>query len=167
MVLRTSKHRRLISTSSEATGRGRGQDADVTGPRDALKLAGGASHPGHHCVAAKPRKGPVERPREPWRAVLVPGDGCAGPLTAAVEEPDAREAELIGNSEDLCSVFGVAMRQPSPGQAIDHGQHPDCEARERANALVPQRPRPCAALNCVTDRAAIANVYDGHFAHVR
>src|SRR3974390_3549111 len=110
MVLRTSKHRRLLSTSSEATGRGRGQGAELTGPRDALNPAGGASHPGHHCVASKPGKGPVERPREPWRAVLVAGDGCAGPLAAAVEEPDAREAELIGDGEDLCSVFGVAMR---------------------------------------------------------
>ena len=45
-----------------------------------MKSAGGAAHAGNLEMAAEARERPVERAREPRRAVFVAGDRGAAPL---------------------------------------------------------------------------------------
>src|SRR5947208_1010074 len=70
-LARAPPKRRLVDGGREAPGRTRGQRASIAGPGDVHELTRGPAHAGDLDMAPKPRKGPIERTREPGRAILL------------------------------------------------------------------------------------------------
>src|SRR5215470_8689088 len=91
-LARAAPKRRLVDRGGEAADSAGSQRASVAGPGDIHELARGAAHPGDLDVSAKPGKGPIERAREPRRAILLTGNRGAAPLVRTVEKPDASKA---------------------------------------------------------------------------
>ena len=141
----TPPHRRLIDRKRQTARRHRGQHADIAGPGDAVEIAVPAGHPRHRGIAAEPAERPVERPQQPQRPALFPGQRRAGPLIGGIEQPDARVIELGGELGQFRHIRRPRPRQPMPRGAVEQRHQaasPDAERsrdRRRARRGLPAR----------------------------
>ena len=119
----------------------------------------GPAHAGKLDKAAETRERPVERARQPRRAVLVARQRRARPLVRAVEEPDAGKAERRGDRADLLDIGRLRAHQPAPRHAVEQRHQRPARPRETRRRRCREAPaRASAALAGMAQRAALADV---------
>src|SRR4249920_1722115 len=115
-------------------------------------------HPCYVHMTAEARKRPIERASNPRYSVLLAGERGTTPLVAAVQKPDAGKIKLACYGLDLVRIRRVRLQQPASRHGVDRGQQPGRDARQPANALVPQRPRAYAAFGGVPKGPTVPHI---------
>jgi hypothetical protein len=130
-IERATAKRRLIDGSREATGRERGERANIAWPGDAVVFAGRASHAGDGDESAEPGELPVERACEPGRA-------------------DRTQLVYIGR---------LRPHEPAPRNSIEHRNERSCERQQPCHDGVAQGARSLQFFSGVPQGAAVADVH--------